>query len=68
MLNFQLGTALEEKPDTTTIVNEFIESSGVNAIGEMIDMIELMRIFEANQKIIKSIDEIMGKAITLGKV
>lgn len=61
-------TQLQKKPADTKVASGFTESSSVNAVGQMIDMIENMRLFEANQKIIISVNDIMNKAISLGKV
>lgn len=41
----------------------FIEGSNVNAVKEMVDMITMLRSYEANQKLIKAHDELLGKAV-----
>ncbi|MEJ2662733.1 MAG: flagellar basal-body rod protein FlgF [Spirochaetia bacterium] len=41
----------------------FIEGSNVNSVREMVDMIEVNRIYEANQKLIQSQDSLLGKLI-----
>ena len=46
----------------------YLESSNVSAIEEMIGLIEVSRAHEANQKMIQTFDENIGKAIgTLGQ-
>jgi flagellar basal-body rod protein FlgG len=54
---------LEEVPFTGTIAQGFLESSNVNAIDEMIGMITVMRSYEASQKIFKTQDEMLGRAV-----
>jgi flagellar basal-body rod protein FlgG len=41
-----------------------LESSGADAARSMVDMISSMRAFEAGQKVIQTIDETLGKAVT----
>jgi len=51
-----------------TIMQGYLENSNVSAIEEMIGLIEVSRAHEANQKMIQSLDQNMGKAIgTLGQ-
>jgi flagellar basal-body rod protein FlgG len=42
----------------------FVEGSNTSAVGEMVSMINAMRLFEANQKVIQAQDERMGKTIS----
>jgi flagellar basal-body rod protein FlgF len=46
------------------VLQNFVENSNVNPIQEMVNMISLSRIHEANQKMISSYDQIFGKAIS----
>ncbi len=46
------------------IMQGYTESSNVNTVKEMVEMITLSRAYEANQKIITSYDTIMSKAAT----
>lgn len=47
----------------------FLETSNVNILNEMVDMISVMRNFETNQKFVTMIDESLGKAANeIGKV
>lgn len=45
------------------ILQGFIETSNVNPITEMVQMIEVQRSYEANQKSIQSHDQILGRMI-----
>ena len=55
----------EMKPENTTVKQGFLEMSNVNVVSEMVDMIEVNRLYEAYQKMIRTIDESSGKALTL---
>ena len=63
----------ENNPEVTdptefTIMQGYLESSNVSAIEEMIGLIEVSRAHEANQKMIQTFDQNIGKAIgTLGQ-
>lgn len=65
----ELGTAPEPAdPNQFTIMQGYIESSNVSPIEEMIGLIEVSRAHEANQKMIQTFDQNIGKAIgTLGQ-
>ena len=55
-------------PENFTIMQGYIETSNVSAIEEMIRLIEVSRAHEANQKMIQTFDQNIGKAIgTLGQ-
>jgi flagellar basal-body rod protein FlgG len=41
----------------------FREGSNVNVVSEMVQMIEVQRLYEANQKAIQSHDNLLSKAI-----
>ena len=46
-----------------------LEMSNVNVVSEMVDMITITRAYEANQKIVTTIDETLDKAVnTVGQV
>jgi flagellar basal-body rod protein FlgG len=47
-----------------TVHQGFLESSNVNSVKEMVEMITMMRTYEANQKMIKIHDELLGKAVS----
>lgn len=46
-----------------TIIQGFVEASNVNSVEEMINMINVMRTYEANQKIMTTYDATMDKAV-----
>ncbi|KXZ39045.1 flagellar basal-body rod protein FlgG [Alkalithermobacter thermoalcaliphilus JW-YL-7 = DSM 7308] len=51
------------------IFQGFLETSNVDIVNEMIHMINVLREYESNQKIIRSYDEILGKAVNeIGKL
>ena len=45
------------------LLQGFREGSNVNVVSEMVQMIEVQRLYEANQKAIQSHDNLLGKAI-----
>lgn len=49
-------------PHGTSVRSGFLESSNVNAIGEMVDVIDAQRAFETAQKTLVAIDETRSKA------
>ena len=54
--------------ESYTVMQGYLENSNVSAIEEMIGLIEVSRAHEANQKMIQTFDENIGKAIgTLGQ-
>jgi len=58
----------QSDPENFTIMQGYIEQSNVSAIEEMISLIEVSRAHEANQKMIQTFDQNIGKAIgTLGQ-
>ena len=53
----------------TTIRQGCLEEANVNVVSEMVDMIANMRSFEANQKVVQSVDGTLDKLISeVGKV
>ena len=60
----QTGKAfIAENDMRPTIMQGFIESSNVNPVLEMVQMIEVQRSYEANQKSIQSHDQTLGRMI-----
>ncbi len=58
-----------EKPSNATIQQGFTEQSNVNIISEMVEMISVTRAYEANQKVLKSVDQTLELAAnSVGKV
>ncbi len=59
----------EEVEFTGEVIQGFIERSNTDSITEMISLIEMNRNYESSQKVITTIDEMLGKAVTeLGRV
>lgn len=46
-----------------TIMQGYLEQSNVNVVTEMVDMITVMRAYEANQKILQAQDETLDKVV-----
>jgi flagellar basal-body rod protein FlgF len=51
------------KGERPKVIQGFVEASNVNPISEMVNMIEVNRAYEANQKSIQSEDTMLGKLI-----
>lgn len=59
----------ETKDATGTILQGFTEQSNVNSVYEMVNMITVTRVYEANQKVMKTIDNMIDLAVnSVGKV
>jgi len=57
------------EPENTVIKQGFIESSNVDLVKQMIEMIEIQRSFEINQRMVKIQDERLGKAVNeIGRI
>ncbi len=46
----------------------YLESSNVNVVSEMVEMISVARAYESNQKIIQTIDDTLKTAVGLGRL
>lgn len=58
-----------EKAATGSVLQGYTEQSNVNSVSEMVEMISITRAYEANQKVIKSIDSTLDKAVnSVGKL
>jgi len=53
-------TSADERPK---VLQGFLEASNVNPVSEMVNMIEVNRAYEANQKVITSQDSLLNKLI-----
>lgn len=59
----------EENPFNGEVLQGHLETSNMNSISGMVEMITLLRDFEANQKVVKMQDEMLEKAATeIGRV
>lgn len=55
--------------DSTASVNQgYLETSNINVVSEMVDMINIAREFESNQKIVNSIDEMLCKMVSISEL
>ncbi len=50
-------------PENLKVIQGFLEKSNVNIVREMVDMIEVQRSYEANQKTITTHDQTLGRLI-----
>ncbi|MFH0976212.1 MAG: flagellar basal-body rod protein FlgF [Spirochaetota bacterium] len=50
-------------PENIKVIQSFLEKSNVNAVREMVDMIEVQRAYEANQKTILTHSDTLGRLI-----
>ena len=58
-----------EKEVTGVVRQGYTEQSNVNVVSEMVSLINITRAYEANQKVIKSVDSVMELAVSsVGKV
>jgi len=63
------GVEAEEVPFNGQVLRGYLENSNIDTIKEMVNMITLMRNYETSQKMIKSQDELLEKAVTeIGRV
>lgn len=66
---FKREGTVEELPAKGIIQQGFLEGANVNAVSEMVDLINVFRSYEANQKMIQTQDDTLGKAVNeVGKV
>ena len=55
-------------PSNADCFQGVLEMSNVNVVSEMVQMINVTRAYEANQKVIQTIDTTLEKAVTLGRL
>jgi flagellar basal-body rod protein FlgF len=60
--NLYTGT-VQKGVDPGRVEQGFLESSNVNSVKEMVDLISTMRSFEAGQKAVQAEDDSLGKAV-----
>jgi flagellar basal-body rod protein FlgF len=64
---FSAPTQAAATVDSPQVRQGYLENSNVNSVNEMVQMIETMRRFETNQRLIQNYDDSLGRAIrTLG--
>lgn len=60
---------IEDTPFDGEILQGFLEGSNINPISEMVDMINTMRAYESNSRVVRAYDEMLQKAVNeIGKV
>lgn len=65
---YDLAAGGQVQPSEAQITQGTLEMSNVNVVSEMVEMINITRAYEANQKIIQTIDGTLDKAVnTIGK-
>lgn len=60
---YKKGDAREISINNYQIVQGYLEQSNVKVVEEMAKMIETNRLYEANQKVIQTLDNTLGKAV-----
>ena len=61
----RIAEEIDAEPVITagTVQQGFLEGSNVNSVKEMVEMLTMIRTYEANQRVIKIHDELIGKAV-----
>jgi len=54
---------MQPEPAAVTVQQGFLESSNVNSVKEMVEMLSMLRTYESNQKVIKIYDELLGRSV-----
>lgn len=63
------GAEAEELPFEGRVIQGYLETSNVNAIDSMVEMIQLQRDYDTNQRMVRTVDEMLQKSSTeLGRV
>lgn len=57
------GGVAPQQVEAPELMQGYVEGSNVNALREMVDLVLISRAYEANQRIIKAVDEQMGKTL-----
>lgn len=66
---YEAVTDAKVKETTAVIQQGYIEQSNVQSVTEMVDMIAVTRAYEANQKVINTVDTMLEKAVnSVGRV
>lgn len=59
----------EGRPAKAFVRSGFLEMADVQPVKEMVELISVMRAYEANQRLIRAQDEVLGKAVTeIGRI
>ena len=66
---YEAVSGATEKDATAEILQGYTEQSNVQVVKEMVDMITITRAYEANQKVIRSYDSMLDRAVnSVGKL
>ena len=57
-----------QKDSTATVNQGYLEASNINVVSEMVEMINIAREFESNQKVMNTIDEMLGKMVNISEL
>jgi flagellar basal-body rod protein FlgF len=60
---FRFDGEMEEEPFEGEIVQGFLEGSNVNTLKEMIQIMEVYRLYESAQRVVRSYDDTLAKAV-----
>lgn len=61
---FRAAGGAVERPAPATLQVGYLEQANVQPVREMVEMISVMRAYEANQRVVKAHDETLGQAVT----
>ena len=53
---------------TATVNQGYLEASNINVVTEMVDMISIARNFESNQKVMNTIDDMLGRMVGISEL
>lgn len=56
------------KEATATVNQGYTEASNINTVTEMVDMISIAREYESNQKVMTTIDDMLGKMVNISQL
>ncbi len=61
---FRVEGGVAEQTAGVSVRSGYLEQANVQPVQEMVEMISVMRAYEANQRMVKAHDEALGKAVT----
>jgi flagellar basal-body rod protein FlgG len=66
---FRAVDGATETDEVEARVNQgYVEASNINPVQEMVEMITIAREYESGQKVINSIDEMLGRMIDISEI
>lgn len=71
MYGENLFTAVEgatPRDASVSITQGYLESSNINVVAEMVDMITIAREYESGQKVMNAIDEMLGRMVNISEI